>query len=85
MLCVSVCVVSGPYLVGRRRLKAPLNYFHPPGKMCWMQFKPIGHSLKNLGPSQKTFHLPWYPKLVTGLCCVLTVLWTVRFPVVWEW
>jgi len=29
--------------------------------------KTIGHSLKNLGPSQKTLRHPWFPKLVTGL------------------
>jgi len=29
--------------------------------------KTIGHSLKNLGPSQKTLLHPWRPKLVTGL------------------
>ena len=28
----------------------------------------IGHSLKNLGPSQKTLRHPLCPKLVTGLC-----------------
>ena len=28
--------------------------FGPLGKMFWTQFKTIGHSLKNLGPSQKT-------------------------------
>jgi len=27
----------------------------------------IGHSLKNIGPSQKTRHHPWCPKLVTSL------------------
>jgi len=29
--------------------------------------KSIGHSSKNLGPSQKTLCHPWCPKLVTGL------------------
>jgi len=29
--------------------------------------KTIGHSLKNLGPSQKTLRPTWCPKLVTGL------------------
>jgi len=29
--------------------------------------KTIGHSLKNLGPSQKTLRHPWCPKPVTGL------------------
>jgi len=38
------------------------------GKMFWTWFKTIGHSLKNLGPSKKTFRLPWCPKLVMGLC-----------------
>jgi len=27
----------------------------------------MGHSLKNVGPSQKTLRHPWCPKLVTGL------------------
>ena len=35
--------------------------------MCWTQFKNIGHSSKNLGPSQKTFRPSWCPKLVAGL------------------
>ena len=26
-----------------------------PGELCWMKFKTVGHSLKILGPSQKTF------------------------------
>ena len=39
----------------------------PPWKMCWTQFKTIGHSLKNLGPSQKTLRPTWCPKLVVGL------------------
>jgi len=29
--------------------------------------KAIGHSLKTLGPSQKTLRHPWCPKVVTGL------------------
>jgi len=29
--------------------------------------KTIGHSLKSLGPSQKTLRHPWCLKLVTGL------------------
>jgi len=29
--------------------------------------KTIGHSLKNLGPSQKTLRHPWCPKLLAGL------------------
>jgi len=29
--------------------------------------KTIGHSLKNLGPSQATLRHSWSPKLVTGL------------------
>jgi len=35
--------------------------------MCWTQFKTIGYSLKNVGPSQKTLRPTWCPKLVTGL------------------
>jgi len=30
------------------------NIFRPSGKMGWTFLKTIGHSLKNLGPSQKT-------------------------------
>jgi len=29
--------------------------------------KCVGHSLKNVGPSQKTLHPTWCPKLVAGL------------------
>jgi len=29
--------------------------------MCWTYFKTIGHSLKNLGPSQKTLRPPGVP------------------------
>jgi len=32
-----------------------------------MQFKIIGHSSKNLGPSQKILRPSWCPKLVMGL------------------
>jgi len=35
--------------------------------------KTIGHSLKNLGPSQKTLRHPRCPKLVTGL--ITTLCW----------
>jgi len=35
--------------------------------MSWTKFKSIGHSAKNLSPSQKTLRPPWCPKLVTGL------------------
>jgi len=38
-----------------------------PGKMCWISFEAIGHSSKNLGPSQKTLRPAWCPKLVTTL------------------
>ena len=31
--------------------------------------KCVGHSLKYLGPSQKTLRPTWSPKLVTGLLC----------------
>jgi len=35
--------------------KASLEkYSAPPGKMCWTQFKNIGHSSENLGPSYWT-------------------------------
>jgi len=35
--------------------------------MCWTYFRTIGHCSKNLGLSEKTFRLPYFPKLVTGL------------------
>jgi len=35
--------------------------------MYWTKFEIIGHILKNLGHSQKTFRPPWCPKLVTHL------------------
>jgi len=44
------------------------------GKICWTQFKNIGHSSKNLGPSRKTLRPSWCPKLVTGLLETLTQL-----------
>ena len=50
-----------------RRAKPPWTFFAPSGKMCWTSFETIGHSSKNLGPSQKTFRPSWCPKLVTGL------------------
>ena len=43
------------------------NFSPPPGKMCWLQFENIGHSLKQLGSSQNTLILSWCPKLVTVL------------------
>jgi len=47
---------------------APLeNFPPPPEKMSRPKFKSIGHSAKNLSPSQKTLCPPWCPKLVTGL------------------
>jgi len=47
--------------------QAPLKNVFPPGKMCWAQVKTIRHSLKKLGPSQKTLRHSWCPTLVTGL------------------
>jgi len=41
--------------------------YPPPGKMCWTYFETIGHSLKNLSPSQKNLRPSWCLKLVTGL------------------
>ena len=39
--------------------KPPLEkLFVPNGKLCWTWFKIIGHSLKTLGPSQKTLRPP---------------------------
>jgi len=46
-----------------RRGEVSLKLFSPPLEKC------VGHSLKNLGPSQKTLFPTWYPKLVTGLLC----------------
>jgi len=37
--------------------------------------KIIGHSLKNLGPCQKTLRHPWCPKLVTGLIGHSVKIW----------
>jgi len=39
----------------------PEKIFVTPGKMRWTQFKTIGYSLRNLGPSQKTFRSPAVP------------------------
>jgi len=44
--------------------------------MCWTHFKTIGHSLKNLSPSQKILRHPWYPKLVTGLILIMKKYFT---------
>jgi len=38
--------------------------------MFWTKFKFIGHSVKNVTPSQKTLRPPWRPKLVTGLSSI---------------
>jgi len=54
--------------VTRGNLPAKLFALH--GKFCWAQLQTIGHSLKNLGPSQKTLRHPWCPKLVTGLVTI---------------
>jgi len=43
--------------------EVPLKLFSPPLE------KFVGHSLKNLGPSQKTLRHIWCPKLVPGLLC----------------
>ena len=40
------------------RANPPRKYIAPAGKMCWTQLKTIGHSLKNLGPFQKTGYVP---------------------------
>jgi len=55
------------------------NFPPPPGKMCWTSFKTIGHSSKNVGPSQNTLRPSWCPKLVTGLVLStkLYLLWRV--------
>jgi len=42
--------------------EASLENFSPP-----ILEKCVGHSLKNLGPSQKNLRPPYCPKLVTGL------------------
>jgi len=51
----------------RRGAKHPKKVFRPPGKICWILFESIGHSLKKLGHSQTTLRAPWCPKLATGL------------------
>ena len=45
----------------------PRKLFAPSVEMCWTQFKNIGHSSMNLGPSWKTIRPSWCPKLVMGL------------------
>jgi len=35
--------------------------------MRWASFETVGHSSKNLVPSQETLRLLWCPNLVTGL------------------
>ena len=49
--------------------KPPLEkFFVPKGKICWMYFKTIGHSLKKLSPLRKLFApLMWCHKLVKSL------------------
>jgi len=44
----------------------PTKIFRPPPEKV-VALKTIGHSLKNLGSSQKILRHPWCPKLVTGL------------------
>jgi len=45
------------------------KHFSPPLEKCvgHTVVKTIGHSLKNLGPSQKTLLPIWCPKLFAGL------------------
>jgi len=57
-------IVTRPVTTGA---KPPRKFFATPGKMCWTWFNTIGHSSKNLGPSQKTLRPSWGPKVVTGL------------------
>jgi len=52
---------------GRKGANPPRKNFALPEKKCWTWFKSIGHSSKNLGPSQKTLRPSWCPKLVTSL------------------
>jgi len=49
--------------------------------MFWTKFKFIGHSVKNLSPSQKTLRPPWCPKLVMGLPVLrdLNHYWNVKW------
>jgi len=44
----------------------PAKFFAPLEK-C------VGHSLKNLVPTQKTLHPAWCPKLVTGLFSTIDI------------
>ena len=53
-------VGARPVTKGSAGGRSPTKFFVPPGK-C------VGHSVKNLGPSQKTLCPTWCPKLVTGL------------------
>jgi len=57
----SISEVGGGTRPVTRRGEAPLPNFPPPLEKC------VGHSLKNLDPSQKTLCSSWRPKLVTGL------------------
>jgi len=59
---------------GRRGEEVPLENLLPLGKIWWLYFETIGHSSKNLSPSQKTLRPSRCPKLVTGLLGHITVV-----------
>jgi len=68
--CTLVLSVSGasrsrlcPRPVTKRGESPTRKLFFSPLEKC------VGHSLKNLGPSEKTLRPTWCPKLVTGLLC----------------
>jgi len=67
------------------RLRPPAKFFAPTGKMFCIQVKTIGHSFKNLGPSQKNLHHPWCPKLVVGLGFVSAIKQNVSIYYWWWW
>ena len=65
-----------------RGVEAPLaKFLASSGKMCWAELKTIRHSLKIMGPSQKTLGHPWSSKPVTDLivcvCHVTPIWWSV--------
>jgi len=59
--------IARPVTRGPQGAKPPLPKFFAPPPEKVVALKTIGHSLKNLGSSQKILRHPWCPKLVTGL------------------
>jgi len=75
-MCWTYFETFGHRPVTRGEGAKPTHLFVPPGKIGWAYLKTIGHSLKSLGPSQKTLRHPWCPKLVTGLG---KIVWWIGF------